>query len=976
MNRFLQQIINIFLFALSISFTYSQSLDFIYYPVDAGLISGQLKSITHTSDGIIWGATDNGILRFDGKKVDLINHTLPSHYIKSFTHLKDGRVLIVHDLGIGILSSNYDEYSIESFIDGSTNRSDQTKIHYPKSIYVQNDSTFWIGEDSSIVYYQLGQPIKRYTLHFKSQSPHYVRTVLFEIDGFNNPWVFSYNVGIFKYDNQKDIFTKVSLPQKLSNISWVEKVSFKTFWVGGEEGVFEMEVDRQGNIVNWTQVTTIEGVSSGKKIGDYQMIIGTWSDGAYFIDFSNSTRIQHPIDLQGVKDILSLDYQKELGWWIGGTESIGLLKKVPFQWVDLVSNHVLIEAAKETRKGNVIISEGDSLRQLEWLENRWKQTFVYHFKERVRSFIEYNGKVYIGTYEGQLFSTSYNQNLFTKVEGIKMKGAVVSFFIDEENHLWCSGEYQNGVFKVDQNDNAQHIQGDALNGVQVIKGINNGTFYLGGDKRHCLLQKYNYTNQKFEKVNAVFPREVEENIVVWDLLIKKDVIYLATSDGCFYFSSKSTQEKILLSELLPVGLDANTSFKAIEMTDDGALWLASFKGLYRVKNDEAQLFDKTNGLPSNAIKIQGLSKDSDGRLWIATEKGLVVATESRDLDKKTKAPEISMVILNADGSETLVSDSTEKIPYQSDVELKFNTQKFPTSNISYQYRMLSSDTVWVNLDKVDQLSFLNLMNGSYTLEVRATLKGYQSSDISTMKFEVKTPFYKAPAFYVILVLLLAVLIFFIFRQHNKNLIEKGKRLEHLVEIRAKEITSQKTKIMEQQQEIYQKKQKIIEAEKSIAEADLKNAQLREEKLQEMLEQKNKHLTVVTLNIVEKNNFMHTLKKQLKDIEGQYPDVASPMKHLYRTIEKSDKTDKDWEEFQHYFEGVHQNFNQHLKEKHPSLTAHDLRHCALIRLNLSLIECANLLGISQDSIKTSRYRLKKKLTLSAEENLQDYILAFK
>jgi DNA-binding CsgD family transcriptional regulator len=57
----------------------------------------------------------------------------------------------------------------------------------------------------------------------------------------------------------------------------------------------------------------------------------------------------------------------------------------------------------------------------------------------------------------------------------------------------------------------------------------------------------------------------------------------------------------------------------------------------------------------------------------------------------------------------------------------------------------------------------------------------------------------------------------------------------------------------------------------------------------------------------------------------------------------------------------------------NLTANDLRLCAYLRLNLSSKEIAPLLNISVRS-EIKRYRLRKKMELTHEQGLVEYILA--
>jgi len=75
----------------------------------------------------------------------------------------------------------------------------------------------------------------------------------------------------------------------------------------------------------------------------------------------------------------------------------------------------------------------------------------------------------------------------------------------------------------------------------------------------------------------------------------------------------------------------------------------------------------------------------------------------------------------------------------------------------------------------------------------------------------------------------------------------------------------------------------------------------------------------------------------------------------------------------HFEQVHQHFFTRLKEACPDLSSAELKLCALIRLNLNMKESATILGISPTSVKTARYRLRKKLNLSQEESILDYLL---
>jgi hypothetical protein len=72
------------------------------------------------------------------------------------------------------------------------------------------------------------------------------------------------------------------------------------------------------------------------------------------------------------------------------------------------------------------------------------------------------------------------------------------------------------------------------------------------------------------------------------------------------------------------------------------------------------------------------------------------------------------------------------------------------------------------------------------------------------------------------------------------------------------------------------------------------------------------------------------------------------------------------------EQIHQPFFDNLKRHCDELTSNDLRMLSLIKLNMASKDMAILLGISQDSLRGSRYRLKKKLNLEQGESLTGFV----
>lgn len=144
--------------------------------------------------------------------------------------------------------------------------------------------------------------------------------------------------------------------------------------------------------------------------------------------------------------------------------------------------------------------------------------------------------------------------------------------------------------------------------------------------------------------------------------------------------------------------------------------------------------------------------------------------------------------------------------------------------------------------------------------------------------------------------------------------------------------------------------------------------LKEQQFQNDIEHKESQLSAITIQMVEKNELLDEIKSIINKKE---PTAEAELKKL---VNKYTIQDNNWKDFDHHFESVNKNFYTRLKQKYPEISSNDLKICALIKLNLSIKEMASILNISPDSVKTARHRLRKKLQLSTEENLTDFILS--
>lgn len=154
---------------------------------------------------------------------------------------------------------------------------------------------------------------------------------------------------------------------------------------------------------------------------------------------------------------------------------------------------------------------------------------------------------------------------------------------------------------------------------------------------------------------------------------------------------------------------------------------------------------------------------------------------------------------------------------------------------------------------------------------------------------------------------------------------------------------------------------------------MKRHNLEKEKVDNELAFKKKELTTHALHLAKKNEVLEGLKQKAKEYKTSSTG-QSGYQQLIRTINFDLQDENNWENFSKYFQEVHKGFNSKVQQKYPEITANDLRYMALLKMNLSSKEIANILNISNDGIKKARQRLRKKLGIPSEQSLEVIVIA--
>ena len=129
----------------------------------------------------------------------------------------------------------------------------------------------------------------------------------------------------------------------------------------------------------------------------------------------------------------------------------------------------------------------------------------------------------------------------------------------------------------------------------------------------------------------------------------------------------------------------------------------------------------------------------------------------------------------------------------------------------------------------------------------------------------------------------------------------------------------------------------------------------------------------TKSLIEKNELIQSFR----DKQEQSGQVASDPSHeksvsISELTHATILTEDDWKRFRLLFDEVYPGFLVRLKDKFNDLTPSELRLLALTKLRIEPKDMADMLGISPDSIKKTRYRLRKKINLPEEGTLDELV----
>lgn len=535
-----------------------------------------------------------------------------------------------------------------------------------------------------------------------------------------------------------------------------------------------------------------------------------------------------------------------------------------------------------------------------------------------------------GTYTGLVLyrkdaSSVGGWRMVKKLDGFYESSRV--FEEDNEGYIWVSHAYK-GLFKIRLSENLEAIEQITSYGpeqglpeplfINVAKIHNDLVFTTPAG-----IYRYNRLADRFEE-HSDFSEIFGSNRNVHRLL--------EDGHGNIWFSIED--------EFGILKLDASGTFKSREV--------AYFNQLQE-------------GLVDGFELVYAADK---GNVFIGTEKGFIHFDPTMEVTADFPFGIIIRRVTSITETDSTVHWGGRQVDAQSIPEYhhKLNDFRFDftapyfeqNSHLLYRFRLEGFDKDWSEWTTRTDKEYTNLSHGTYTFAVQARNAYAVLSDEASFCFRVLPPWwatlYAKVAYVIISILALLAFIAFV-RKREKRKTEAFK--------------------LEQQQNLH-RKEALFKKEVEKSEAEL--ISLRNEKLKADVSHKTSQLASATMHLVQKTEMLMKLKNDLTKLSGESTaDLKRKILQITRAIDSDIQLDNNWEQFEIYFDQVHENFFKRLRQKHPELTPKDQKLCAYLRMNLSTKEIAPLLNISVRGVEISRYRVRKKLGLESDTNLVEFIM---
>ncbi len=531
-----------------------------------------------------------------------------------------------------------------------------------------------------------------------------------------------------------------------------------------------------------------------------------------------------------------------------------------------------------------------------------------------------SGICIIGTYEGITFYNNQSGN-FDKTP-ISSAFKESSRFVEQDidDNIWISHPYR-GVFKLTvERDTLIVNHYGSEDGLP--NNLHNHLFKIKNEIIVCgETGIFNYDSNS----NQFVPHQTLNEILGENVKIRRlfeapnGDIWFITQDkvGLLKVTDKLLEKDVIQIEFPALRSYLNDGFELIYPYNDKHVFLTARQGFIHYLPQKKITTDSSFHLLLNEVKIYG-KPDSIVFSGIFNE------------------------------NESITPHQPLKMKHHFDrrirgLQFAYSASDFTNNKeLLFRHQLLGFDKGWSKWTKQRIKEYTNLPAGEYSFKVQAKRLNGDLTPPFSYDFVIKQPWYAtkgAKLLYVFLFCLAGILLYRLNRKKFENVREEAHQT-----------------VQRSQQEIDRLEKKNIKSQ---------------------LEHKNRELVSSALHISRKNEILTQITNKLSKIETECTDesTVNQLKKLKHLLRNEEIVEEGWENIMFHFNELNGEYINELKKKHPSLSPKDLKLCTYLKMNLSTKEIASMMNVSIRSVEASRYRLRKKMNLSSNDNLTEVLMNF-
>ena len=977
--------------------------NFEYLDISNGLPHNTVFSILQDAKGFMWFGTQDGLVRYDSRNCIIYNRNTEGGFIgKNIQSLAENKAgdLYIGTRGAGLI--------VKSGITGrfgpiANKELDQAlSKSWIKHLMIDKSDHLWISTlDNGLWRYdQKNQTYQKFDVKNSILNSNQISSTVEDTEG--NVWIASSSETLFVFDNQQAEIKPFKLPDTVfrgfRKVLYCDKKG--RIWLGTEgSGLFFIDHKRK----KAKQFTLQNGLSSNTitHLLEWEhnlLLIATDGGGLNVFDpekaqFYTYKSAQGKFALN-TNALYFLFADKDQNLWVAtynGGVNISKPDKLIFETYQFEEN------APDMKNVKSVLSISKSASQNLWIGTDGDGVFEFNLQTKtmkdVNDLLDTKSKTIKAIYEDKFQNLwvgvlneglmKYNLNNRRKTwyrrgnkPGKSINGSNIwSITEDQRGDIWVAF-LGGGLNKIDRktgliasyvhsSTDPNTISGD---GAMIVQTDHQDNVWIGTNTMGLNLFDKEKNHFKRFSHNPSDHKSLSADDIRCIFLDRKTRLWIGTESGGLNLLMKDfTFEHLNTKD----GLISNAVLGIAEGPDE-VLWISSFNGITRfdLKDSTFQTFNFHQNSSGQTNQFNMMSSFSSNRyIGFGGINGLSIFRPAEFKWNRQK-PEViftAFKIFNKSADISKIYNSLLKTPCNIEnadnvfISYKDNTFSFQfiaidyihAGNMRYEYIMEGFDQQWHPTNNGQrEITYTNLNPGDYTFIVRASSTLNNWGEEKKIIVTILPLYWQTWWFKTVVALAIIVLAFYLFRVYISN---REMALNQAV-LKSNELILQ------------------ITNEKLLTEQEVLS--LKNDKLEMEISSKNSDLLAQTAKIAHKNEVLQNIKKLLSEVndsnEKKWPTV---LKNLRSLIEAELEDKKYWERFQQYFDQINHNFRTNLLAKHPDLTPTDLLICTLAKLNLSNKEMALLLNLSIAGIEKSRYRLKKRLGLPRDEDLNDYLRDF-